>query len=180
MSKVKKNIKETIQDYLLDEGLLRKRITEPKLEFGFQFTFPPGSGPPNRSPGQNMVVFQPKNKRDLLIITVGTQISKPHVDALNKLGDKKVHFFMDLKKFLLLKDLFFRIDAQNYRYEISDQIFVDEKNLITKDEFFKSIQKIFNSAVYSNILLGEYCSGIIKPEDFDKSKNIGMGFSLYT
>jgi len=87
---------------------------------------------------------------------------------------------MDLKKFLLLKDLFFRIDMQNYRYEISDQIFVDPDNMITKNEFFNSIQKIFNSAVYSNILLGEYCSGVIKPEDFDKSKNTGLGFSLYS
>jgi hypothetical protein len=174
-----KTIKDLIHDYLLDEGLLRKRISEPRLEFGFQFTFPPGSGAPNRQ-GQNMVVFQPKKKEDLIIITVGTQISKPHVEALKKLNDKKIQFFMDLKKFLLLKDLFFRIDIQNYRYEISNQIFIDPENMISKNEFFNSIQKIFNSAVYSNILLGEYCSGTIKPEDLDKSKNTGMGFSLYT
>ena len=35
-------IETTIREYLLEEGLLRKKIQDSKLEFGFQFVFPPG------------------------------------------------------------------------------------------------------------------------------------------
>ena len=38
------NIRDLIQEYLLDEGLLRNKLpdADKKLEFGFQFVFPPG------------------------------------------------------------------------------------------------------------------------------------------
>ena len=89
MSEIK--IESTIRDYLLEEGLLRKKIKDPKLEFGFQFAFPPGQG------GHIMAVFKPKNK-NLIIISSGTQISDQHINALNLLkNDKKLHYFMDLR-----------------------------------------------------------------------------------
>jgi len=58
------NIKNLIQDYLLDEGLLRNKIPidEKKLDFGLQFVFPPGPI------AQKMVVIKPKNK-DLIIVS---------------------------------------------------------------------------------------------------------------
>ncbi len=89
---------------------------------------------------------------------------------------------MDLRKSFLLKDAFYRIDVKNYRYEISDQIFLDNNGIISKNSFFKSIRKVFNCATYSNIILGEYCAGKIRPEDFLKSKefNSDPGFSLYS
>ncbi len=172
MSELK--IKNLIQDYLLEEGLLRKKIKDPKLDFGFQFTFPPGQR------GHIMAVFKPKNK-DLIIISSGTQISDQHIKALNLLkAGKKLHYFMDLRKFFLLKDVFFRIDANQYRYEISDQIFL-KKGTISKNSIFKSIRKVFNCAAYSNIILAQYCSGKIKEEDFDRSKSfIDSDFSLYS
>ena len=167
-------IKSLVRDYLLEEGLLRKKITDPKLDFGFQFTFPPGQG------GHIMAVFKPKNK-DLIIISSGTQISDQHIKALNLLKDgKKLHYFMDLRKFFLLKDVFFRIDVNQYRYEISDQKFLKE-GTISKNSIFKSIRKVFNCAAYSNIILAQYCSGKIKEEDFDKSKSFtDSDFSLYS
>ncbi len=163
-----------IREYLLDEGLLRKNVKDAKVEFGFQFSFPPGPM------GKIMFVIKPFDK-DLLIITIGTQISKQHVDALNSLNNnKKLQFWMDLRKFFLIKDVFFRIDVQNHRYEISDQRFLKDSTL-SKNSFFKSVRKVFNSAAYSNIILGQYCSGKIK-EDFNKSKDYisGSDFSLYS
>ena len=173
MSEIK--IKSLIRDYLLEEGLLRKKIKDPKLEFGFQFTFPPGQG------GHIMAIFKPKNK-DLIIVSSGTQISDQHIDALNLLkNDKKLHYFIDLRKFFLLKDVFFRIDIDHYRYEISDQKFLKEDKIISKNSIFKSIRKVFNCAAYSNIILQQYCSGKIKEEDFDKSKDFTESdFSLYS
>ncbi|TFG24254.1 MAG: DUF2299 domain-containing protein [Promethearchaeota archaeon] len=170
-------IERIIREYLLEEGLLRKRIQDAKLEFGFQFAFPPGQG------GHIMAVYKPKEK-NILIISSGTQISDQHISALNLLNnDKKLHYFMDLRKFFLLKDVFFRIDVNNYRYEISDQKFLDQIENFSKNCFFKSIRKVFNCAAYSNIILAQYCSGKIKAEEeeFYKSKDFtGSDFSLYS
>jgi hypothetical protein len=181
MSNKESKIKKLIQDYLLEEGLLRGKISDPKLEFGLQFIFPPGKDPIGRQIGRNMVVLKPK-KKDIIIVSLGVQISKPHIKALNSLEDhKKMSFFMDLRKSFLLKDVFYRIDIKNFRYEITDQIFLNKDEFISKNSFFKIIQKVFNCGAYSNIILGEYCAGKIKPEDFLKSKEFpDSDFSLYS
>jgi hypothetical protein len=170
------NIKNLIQDYLLDTGLKIKKISidEKKLDFGFQFLFPPGPI------AQNMVVIKLKNK-DLIIISNPIQISPPQVDALNSLENNgKIFFFMAIRKFFLVKDVFFRIDTEKFRYEISDQMFLKKDGTISKNSFFKSVRKVFTCSAYSNILLNEYCSGKIKPEDMVKSKDFTSDFSLYS
>ena len=178
MSKESKT-KNQIREYLLDEGILREKIKDPKIEFGFKFIFPPG--PMNKI----MFVIKPKNK-NLIVITIGTQISDPHINALNSFSEKndnkKMQFFMDLRKSFLLKDVYFRINVENFRYEISDQIFLKEDGRLSKNSFFSSIRKVFNSDAYSNLILEEYCSGKIKPEDFVKQKEFtsGFDFSLYS
>jgi hypothetical protein len=182
MSNKESKIKQLIQDYLLEEGLLRGKISDRKLDFGFQFIFPPGKDPLGRPIGRNMVVIQPKQKK-VIVVSIAIQISEPHIKALNSLeNNKKFNFFMDLRKSFLLKEVFYRIDLKNYRYEITDQIFLDKDEFISKNSFFKSIRKVFNSGAYSNIILGEYCAGKIKPEDFLKSKEFtsDSDFSLYS
>ncbi|MFX0022412.1 MAG: DUF2299 family protein [Candidatus Hermodarchaeota archaeon] len=182
MSAKESKIKQLIQDYLLDEGLLREKISDPKLDFGFRFIFPPGTDPLGRQVGRSMVVFQPKDK-NLIIVSLGIQISEPHVKALDSLeNNKKLNFFMDLRKSFLLKDVFFRIDIKNNRFEIIDQYFLDKNELFSKNSFFKTVRKVFNCAAYSNIILSEYCAGKIKPEDFLKSKDFDSdsNFSLYS
>jgi hypothetical protein len=182
MSKQESKIKQRIQDYLLDEGLLRQKISDPKLDFGFRFIFPPGKDPLGRPIGRNMVVIHPKDK-NLIIVSLGVQISKLHIKALESLENrKKMNYFMDLRKSFLLKDVFYRIDIKNYRYEISDQVFLSENRHISKNSFFKSIRKVFNCAAYSDIILGEYCAGKIKPEDLMKAKEFtsDSDFSLYS
>ncbi len=170
------NIKQLIQEYLLDEGLLRGKIPldNNKVEFGFQFVFPPGPI------AQKMVAIKLKDK-DLIIISNPIQISPQQVEALTALEEnRKLYFFMDIRKFFLAKDVFFRIDAQNFRYEISDQIFLKRDGTISKNSFFKSIRKVFTCSAYSNMILNEYCLGKIKPEDITKSKDFSSDFSLYS
>jgi len=182
MSKKENKIKNLIQDYLLDEGLLREKISDPKLDFGFRFIFPPGNDPLGRQIGRNMVVFRPKNK-NIIIVSLGTQISDPHIKALDSLEEnKKLNFFLDLRKTFLLKDVFFRIDIKNFRYEIIDQYFFDSAEILSKNSFFKTVRKVFSCAAYSNIILSEYCAGKIKPEDFSKTREFDpdSNFSLYT
>jgi hypothetical protein len=182
MSNKESDIKQQIQDYLLEEGLLRGKISDPKLDFGFQFIFPPGKDPLGRPVGRNMVVFRPK-KKNLIIVSLGVQISELHVNALNSLKpEKKMNFFMDLRKSFLLKDVFYRIDINNHRFEIIDQRFLNKKEVITKNSLFNMIRKVFNCAAYSNIILGEYCAGKIRPEDLMKAKDFtpDSDFSLYS
>jgi len=168
-------IKHLIREYLIQEGLLRQNLpdSEKKLEFGFQFVFPPGPV------SQNMFVLKPKQK-NLIVISCRIQISPQHVTALNSLKDnKKMQFFVDLRKFFLLKDIFFRIDINNYRYEISDQIFL-KKGSISKNSFFRSVRKVFTCAAYSNMVLNDYCSTKMKPGEFPKPKDFQSDFSLYS
>jgi hypothetical protein len=170
------NIKELIQEYLLDEGLLRNKLpdTDQKLEFGFQFVFPPGPV------SQKMVVLKPKNK-DLIIISNPIQIAPQHIKALDSMDvSKKQSFFMELRKYFLAKDVFYRIDTQNNRFEISDQIFLKKDGSISKNSFFKSIRKVFTCSAFSNIILNEFCYGKLKPEDDSKSDDFTSNFSLYS
>jgi hypothetical protein len=176
MTDIVRNIKDLIQEYLLDEGLLRGKIPldDNKLDFGFQFIFPPGPI------AQKMVIIKPKNK-DLIIISNPIQIAPQQVEALNALEEnRKFFFFVDIRKFFLAKDVFFRIDTQNFRYEISDQIFLKRDGTISKNSFFKSIRKVFTCSAYSNMILNEYCSGKIKPDDISKSNDFTSDFSLYS
>ena len=78
--------------------------------------------------------------------------------------------------------MYFRINIENHRYEISDQVFLKEDGSVSKNAFFKSVRRVFNSAAYSNIILEEFCSGKIKPEDFTKPEEFtsGSDFSLYS
>lgn len=173
MSIKKSKIENLIQEYLLEDGLLRERLPDPKsnLDFGFTFTFPPG--PKN----QKMSIFKPRNK-NFIIIVIRIQISKPQIDSLNSLKDnKKMQFFVDLRKFLLIKEVFFRIDIPNYIFEISDQLYLNQDGIVSKDSFFKTIRKIFYCFEYSSIILGEYCSG---KEDLSKKFGSEFDLSLYS
>jgi len=113
----------------------------------------------------------------MVIISIATQISKIHIEALNSLDHKKkMQFFMDIRKHFLLKDVLYRIDIPNYRYEFS------RYEIISKNALFKAIRKIFDTMVYSNLILNEYCEGKIKPEDLDRAKDFSSGsdFTLYS
>ncbi|TFG17718.1 MAG: hypothetical protein EU533_08130 [Promethearchaeota archaeon] len=88
---------------------------------------------------------------------------------------------MDIRKHFLTKDVLYRIDIKNYRYEITDQIYFSKTEIISKDSFFKRIRRVFNAMVYSNMILAEYCEGKITPEDLEKTRDFsGSDYSLYS
>jgi len=166
------NIKRLIQEYLIDEGLFKKKHDGPNITFGYQFTYPPGSK------GHPLTVVNPKGK-DFILISAGIQISEPYINALNSLkNNKKLQFFKELRKFLVLKNIFFRIDVQNHRYEIFEQLFLKKDGSISKNTFFKSIRYLFNCTQYSTLILDDFCSGHIKHGD--KNNIIGSDYPLYT
>ena len=171
MSTKKSKIEHLIQEYLIDEGILKERSPDPKseLDFGFIFTFPPGPGPNS----QRMSVFKPKNK-NYIIVAIRTEISKSQINELNSGKDNKIfQFFSDLRKFLLIKEVYFRINAKNYRFEIHKQFFPDRDEYISKNSFYEGIQKVYYCFFYASILLSEHCSGKEIP-----SKTFGPEFDL--
>ncbi len=180
MNKTINILEESIREYLLDEGLLQNSINDSKIKFGFQFTFPPLSKQ-SLQKSNSMIVFQPQNK-DLLIVSIGTQITKPYINALKKSKDGEVNFLMELKKLFLIKNVFFRLDKDNYRYEISDQVFINQHEIISKNNFFVIIRNLYNVYAYSNLLLSDYCTIKINPNDLSRTQrfNTSPGFNLYT
>ncbi|MBY8981742.1 MAG: DUF2299 family protein [Candidatus Lokiarchaeota archaeon] len=179
MTEDAQNIENLIREYLLDERSFQKRINNSELKFGFQFIFPsyPSS---SEQKGQVMVVFQ-LNNTDFLIISIGTQISKSHIDILKKYKEREVQFFIDLKKLIFKMNLFFRLDIQNYNYEISEQIFIEHDKIISKNIFFKIVRKLYNTQAYSSLLLMEHCMDKQNLKEINKEQRIdtNIGLNLY-
>jgi len=166
-----------IREYLLNEGYLRENIKNPRIDFGFRFEFPKGKTPDGKSLGRSFSVVKPK-KKNFIEISSGTRIDKIHVNALNSLKDKKKEqFFADLRKLFLHRDVFFHIDLKDHRYVVIDTIYLAKNGGIPKDFFYRIIRKLFTSVILSVILLNEYISGKVKPEDFSYTKS--PGDSLY-
>lgn len=177
MSTKENKIKILIREYLLDEGLLRENIKNPKIDFGFRFEFPKGKTPDGKPVGRSFSVVKPK-KKNFIEISSGTRIDKIHMNALDSLKDKKKEqFFADLRKLFLHRDVFFHIDFKNLRYVVIETIFLTKNGGISKDFFYRIIRKVFTSVLLSVTLLREYISGKIKPEDFSYTKR--PGDSLY-
>jgi hypothetical protein len=150
MSSDKKSIENLIHEYLLDDGVFKEKLTSDKFDFGFIISFPPGPK------SQNLSIYKPKNMNGIFI-TIRFQISQEKAEILNSLKDsKKYQFFNDLRKFLLIREVFFKINFQNLIIEIHEQIFPDKEGFISKNSIFKLIQKVFYCYLSSNLLLEEY------------------------
>jgi len=179
MSGNKINIKQLIQEYLLDEGISITKIPDPKLEFGFSFFFPPGNLPNGMQRGKSLNVLKPKGKQ-FIIFSIGTQIGDAHIHALNSLeAEKKNQFFLSLRKITLLKNLMLGLDVENNRFQINEQYFLRKDKIISKNTFFKNIRRILTCTEYCIILLNEYCAGKVKMGDLS-DPSFKSDFSLYS
>ena len=153
MSNRELNLEDLIREYLSDEGMLEEKLQGSDFEFGFIISFPPGPK------SQNMSIYKPKNKNSVYI-TIQTQIAEKYSKPLSSLkGNKTFQFFNGIRKYFLIKEVYFRIDPQNFKFEIHEQMYPDRDGFISKDTLFKGIQKVFYCYVFSHILLEELCSG---------------------
>lgn len=150
MSSVKNSVGVLLRKYLVEENILKNDINNKEFDFGFIISFPPGP----RS--QNLSVYKPKNRNDIFV-TIRFQISPDKAVILNSFKEKdKQQIFNDLRKYLLSREVFFKINTQDLIIEIHEQIFPNKKNYISKNSLFKLILKVFYSYLYSNIILEEY------------------------
>lgn len=150
MLSVKNSVEDLLHEYLLAAGILKNKINNTKFDFCFIISFPPGPK------SQNLSVYKPKN-RDSIFITIRFQISQEKANALNSLkGNRKHQFFNDLRKYLLIREVLYKINLQNLIIEIHEQTFPDKEGYISKNLFFKLIQKVFYCYLSSYLLLEEY------------------------
>lgn len=146
-----KKAEELLVRYLDEEDLLTKKVSDTKIEFGYIFKFPPGQQ------RQSMQVINPM-KSDYVVISLGIQIPDVFIQALNAIEpNKKIQFYIDVRKFLFEQNFLFRFELALNRFHISDQIYFKEGGTISKDKFFKSVRKIYNASQYCTLLLEEYC-----------------------
>ncbi|TFG25336.1 MAG: DUF2299 domain-containing protein [Promethearchaeota archaeon] len=155
MSSKESKIKTVIREYLLDEGILRENIKDPRLEFGFKFEFPPGKDPSGRPIGKPFTVAKLK-KKDRLDISINIGIDPKTVKMLES---RKTELFNDLKKLFLSMHVMYSIDVNNNRYNLIDIIYLDNNNLISKNTFYKSVRILHDAAIHSFIIIGEYVKG---------------------
>ena len=152
MSSKETKIKTLIREYLLDEGILRENIKDPRIEFGFKFDYPPGKIPSGKPIGKPFTVVVPK-KKDRLDISINIGIA-PNIIKI--LESRKNELFNDLKKLFLSMHVMFNINVKNYIFNLIDIIYLDDNNLVSKNTFYKSVRLLHDAAIHSFIIIGEY------------------------
>ncbi|MFX1258245.1 MAG: DUF2299 family protein [Promethearchaeota archaeon] len=160
-----------IRDYLLDEGILKEKLTNSNFDFGFVISFPPGPK------SELLSVYKPKNKNKI-DITIRIKLSEKHAKTLTSLKNNRIfQFYNDIRRYFIIKEVYFKIDFKNFMYEIHEQIFLDNNESISKNDLFKGIKKVFYCFLFSNLLLEEYCS---EKELSSKKFTPGFDFSFYS
>lgn len=146
--KPSKKILELVRDWAIEEGIMGGKIhPKAEIEFGFELKFPPGA------PFQkNVALVCPKDK-DFLVFQLGTQMSPDHATIMkNTSPEKQVKFFSKMKKFFYTQNLLYNLDIPNLRWAIIDQVHFDG---LTKNVFFSTLRKIFNTSLYIDQILAE-------------------------
>ena len=150
MPSEKESVEDLVHTYLLEGGVLKDKLVSPNFDFGFIISFPPGPK------SQNLSVYKPKNLNSIFI-TIRFQISQEKANLLNSLKSKtKEQFINDLSKYLLIREVLFKIDFQNLIIEIHEQIYPNKEGFVSKNALFKLIQKVFYCYLSSNLLFEEY------------------------
>ena len=165
------NPKGIINKYLEDEGISLEEINNAKFNFGYKFAYPPSGR------GQMITLVNPKEKDYILLLT-GVQIPNQYIKIINKFNDaKKYKLFNDLKKIFIVKNYFFKLDIQKYRFEISDQLFFKADGKSSKNTLFQGLRRLYGCILYSKIVIEEYCRINMKLES---QESINFDFSLYS
>lgn len=155
MTQKKSNFEDSIREILLEGGILREKLEGPDYEFGFICSYPPGRR------GQKISIIKPKKKNSLFVI-IRFQISEDRIKLVKSIKNKQGYqVFNDIQKFLLSKEMLFKIEPEKFRFEIFEEIFIEADDYIPIDLIFKGFQRVFYGNLYSNILIDEYC-GVAK------------------
>ncbi|MFX1297991.1 MAG: DUF2299 family protein [Promethearchaeota archaeon] len=146
-----KEIEKKIKDWCTDEGIFKiKRPNDSKADFIFDLTYPFNHPRP-----MHFLALVPK-ERDFLRIICGTKISPPHLQCLKKV-EVCQKFLQQFTKTVLFLQVIHSIKHEKnvpVFWELSDQIYFDG---LSKNEFFKSIRKIYFATISAILILNELC-----------------------
>lgn len=140
-----KEIDETakkVQDWLVDEGLFREEIKNPKnAYFRYNYEFPKKNGIPYD-------VYQPKGLTKGILLTTQLRISPENKKAFGevKKGDREA-FLWDLR-FGLIDKVEFHILADNENpkgIQLSEVIYYEE---LSRDTLLRKIEHIHRSSIF--------------------------------
>ena len=152
MAQKKSGLEKFVRDLLKDSEILGENLIAPEFDFGFICLYPPGPKT------HKISLYKPKNGNSLIMV-IRFQISE---NRISKLRDNQgFEVFNEIKKFLLMKEMFFKIDLQKFIIEIYEQIYLENlpsEDIIPKEILFEGFQKVFYGYLYSNILVDEYSS----------------------
>jgi len=137
----------------MDEGIFKiKRPSDEKTEFIIDITYPFEHPHP-----MHFIALVPK-ERDHLKIVCGTKISPPHLQCLERKIEILQKFLQQFTKTMLFLQINHSIKQEKnvpVFWELSDNIYFDG---LKKNEFFKSLQKIYYATISVILLLNELCS----------------------
>ncbi len=174
-------IKKLIHDIFIKDNLKMKIIPEEEVDFAIHFEYPPNLGEADPNKSKTLALFKPKDK-NFLIMSISVQISEDHRHLLQSIGNNaQIQYLLDLRKYLLLKDVYYEINSVDMRYEISDKIFFNTNSSAVESSLHTSMHKIYNCYIYSNVLLTEILLKTLDQKDFEKDKDFtsGLDYTLY-
>jgi len=161
-----KEIEKTVKEWCTEEGIFKiKRPSDPKTNFIFELSYPFNHPRP-----MHFITLVPK-ERGLIRIACGTKISPPHLQCLKK-SEVRQKFLQQFTKTMLFQQVLHSIKQEKnipVFWEISDEIYFDG---LTKNEFFKSLRKIYFSTVSAILLLNELCGAGEIPKASPETEHI--------
>jgi hypothetical protein len=141
-----------LKDWAIDEGIMSIKLPQdPNLAFGFELKFPPNA------PAQKKLLLLGPLGKDFIVLQLGTQMAPEHVEIFqNSPVERQVKFFSEMKKFFYARNLLYNLDAENFRWAVSDQIYYGS---LTKDFFLRTMRSVFNASLYVDEIMGEIILG---------------------
>ena len=152
------SLEDKIVRYCTEEGILRTKLpANEKIEFGFNVEYPP-----SHPMAKTMTVLQPKDK-SFVIIQIGIKISPEHLASLEKFKLKRLFYDM-LKRMLLSSNIIFKLEMEQNRFMLSEQIYEEGLNM---DVFYRYLRMVFNTSLKTNLMLTD----IVARKDLRFTKN---------
>ena len=154
-------LEEDIQNWLLEEGMLREKKEDENADFHFVIEFPKDN---------ILDVVQPKGK-DCIVIGCATQVAPQHLELMTSASEKTKRDFLlntqiDINKFLVDFELNINQNLLQ-QYIITDTIYIDG---LSKHEFIKSIKRVFKAKIHC-VWLIEKTFGSINQQSAPSNEN---------
>lgn len=173
------NLKLLIRRYILEIGELERELTDSSLEFGFLFHHPKGFIKDKlgiKIPrGRVFQANKPKNVH-LLILSHKTTISPEHVKILEASKEKIVKVWDEIVKLCLMKNVEYTINRKEHFFILSNLIYLDGKNYISLNTFYKKIRNLLHTDFYSVMVIQNECLG--KIVDIDVKKGFDSSYYI--